>query len=42
MITSGQTIETTWKKVAGKHMELFDKILGKSIMKIEMNAQLIG
>lgn len=40
MITSGQ--QSCVKLAMPHHTELFDKNLGKPMMKIEMNAQLIG
>ena len=36
-----KTKDTTWKKVAGKHLELFDKILQKPVVKTELLNQLI-
>ncbi|OQP56831.1 glycosyl transferase [Niastella vici] len=37
-----KTRDTLWKKVAGKHLELFDKILQKPMRKIELPDQLIS
>jgi hypothetical protein len=31
-----KTGDAIWKKVAGKHIELFDKILGKAVSKTEV------
>ena len=37
-----KTKETAWKKVAGKHLELFHNILQKQVIRIESNNHLIA
>lgn len=37
-----KTKDTHWKKVAGKHLELFHQILQKPVFKAELNNQLIA
>jgi len=37
-----KTKDTAWKKVAGKHLELFHNILQKPVIKMEVNNQLIA
>jgi hypothetical protein len=37
-----KTKDTSWKKVAGKHLELIQTILQKPVIKMEVNNQLIA
>ena len=41
-LASLKTRDSLWKKVAGKHLELFDDILQKPVFKTELSDQLIA